>query len=381
MSFVPYWKRLGIGRGTEEGSLKKRLWYTVFMANKLGTLTAVGNTAWSSLGDNNLAVIFLSGTFSGANIAFEVSPDSTDGSNGTWYPVNAAAVGSNTVSTTTGAISAPAAFEAMVAGAKVVRVRLTAITSGSVGVNLATTRADFDPSPVVPSHSVTQSGTWNVGTVSTITNPVTVSSVTNPVTVSSITNSVTVGSITNPVTVGSVSSITNPVTVSSITNSVTVGSITNPVTVGSITNSVTVGSITNPVTVSTHAVTQSGTWNVVPTKATTGGLSRLKVISAATTNATVVKSTAGQLYSIHLFNTGVTARYVKFYQKATAPTVGTDTPVLTYVVPAGTALRVSLDSLGDAFTSGIGMAITGGYADTDTTAVAAGEVIGSVHYA
>lgn len=57
--------------------------------------------------------------------------------------------------------------------------------------------------------------------------------------------------------------------------------------------------------------------------------------SAATTNATSVKTTAGTIYNIVVSNTGVTAVYLKIYNKASAPTVGTDIPVYTCVVPNG----------------------------------------------
>ena len=57
--------------------------------------------------------------------------------------------------------------------------------------------------------------------------------------------------------------------------------------------------------------------------------------SAATTNATSVKTTGGTIYNIVASNTGVTDVYLKIYNKASAPTVGTDIPVYTFVVPNG----------------------------------------------
>ena len=96
--------------------------------------------------------------------------------------------------------------------------------------------------------------------------------------------------------------------------------------------------------------------------------------SAATTNPTAIKTSAGTLYNIAASNTGATAAYVKLYNKASAPTVGTDIPVLTLVVPAGGNVGFDLGTLGHRFTSGIGMAVTNLAADSDTTAVAAGQV-------
>jgi len=54
--------------------------------------------------------------------------------------------------------------------------------------------------------------------------------------------------------------------------------------------------------------------------------------SAATTNATNVKTTYGNLYSLQLQNTSASARYLKLYNKATAPTVGTDISTVLYRV-------------------------------------------------
>lgn len=98
------------------------------------------------------------------------------------------------------------------------------------------------------------------------------------------------------------------------------------------------------------------------------------VNSAASTNATVVKASAGTLYGVAVSNTAASPRYVKFYNKATAPTVGTDVPLFTIQVAAGATLPVSFGAVGHRFATGIGLAITANAADTDTTAVGASEV-------
>lgn len=96
--------------------------------------------------------------------------------------------------------------------------------------------------------------------------------------------------------------------------------------------------------------------------------------SAATTNATSIKATAGTLFNIGASNTGAAAAFIKLYNKATAPTVGTDVPVLTLAVPAGGNVDFDLGPLGHRFSTGIAMAITNLAADSDTTAVAAAQV-------
>jgi hypothetical protein len=136
---------------------------------------------------------------------------------------------------------------------------------------------------------------------------------------------------------------------------------------------------------------QSGTWTVQPgntpntsawlvsqTPATSGGLSISRTLSAASTNATNAKGSAGQVYGWVITNTNAAARFVKLYNKATSPTVGTDTPVMTLVIPGnanGAGQLAAEFTSGIAFSAGIGYAITTGVADSDTGAVAANEVV------
>lgn len=93
--------------------------------------------------------------------------------------------------------------------------------------------------------------------------------------------------------------------------------------------------------------------------------------AAATTNATSVKTSAASLYSLFATNTGAAVRYLKLYNKASAPTVGTDTPVLTIPIPAGGFVNPPLGAMGIRFATGLAFAITTGAADSDTAAVSA----------
>lgn len=102
--------------------------------------------------------------------------------------------------------------------------------------------------------------------------------------------------------------------------------------------------------------------------------------SAATTNAASIKASAGRLLNIVLTSPLVTAtvRFVKLYNLATAPTVGTSVPVVTIPFPTvatnGGIVTIEFGPLGLYFNTGIAMAITGLSTTADTTAVAAGEV-------
>lgn len=122
--------------------------------------------------------------------------------------------------------------------------------------------------------------------------------------------------------------------------------------------------------------------DATPVATTTGGATAYKLISAATTNATSVKASAGNVYMISAFNLNAAARYLKLYNKASAPTVGTDTPVLVLMIPgntAGAGLTINVP-VGIDFATGIAFALTTGIADADTGAVAASEIVVNLGY-
>lgn len=125
----------------------------------------------------------------------------------------------------------------------------------------------------------------------------------------------------------------------------------------------------------------TGLWAQIRAAAS-GGTSPYKLISAASTNGNNVKGGAGQVYMISVINLNAAVRYLKFYNKSTTPTVGTDTPVLTFPIPAsatGAGFNISI-AQGIEFSAGIAIAITTGAADNDTGAVAANEIIVNLAY-
>ena len=121
------------------------------------------------------------------------------------------------------------------------------------------------------------------------------------------------------------------------------------------------------------------TFGAIPLTQAGSTPSTARVMSAASTNATSTKASAGQVYNVNLYNSGTLA-FIKFYNKASSPTVGTDTPVATYAIPASGRCDFSIP-LGLMFTTGIAYAITGGVADSDTTAVTLNQVTGTFIYA
>lgn len=112
--------------------------------------------------------------------------------------------------------------------------------------------------------------------------------------------------------------------------------------------------------------------------ATTGSgvnwsISRL-LSSLATTNATVVKASGGRVGKIYGSNCVASAKYLKLYNKASAPTVGTDVPVMTFFIRANTEFNFDVADLGIFFGTGIAYAFTNAVGDADSTAIAAGDI-------
>lgn len=126
---------------------------------------------------------------------------------------------------------------------------------------------------------------------------------------------------------------------------------------------------TQPVSGTVTANLGTGTGSVVVTPtATDNSLTASKVVCAASTNATSVKASAGKIYRIDAFNSDTVGYWVKFYNKASAPTVGTDVPVATKYVPAGGGF-VLQSTTGIPYTTGIAIATTLLATDADTTVV------------
>lgn len=122
--------------------------------------------------------------------------------------------------------------------------------------------------------------------------------------------------------------------------------------------------------IDTPVVLAAGTAAIGTISTPTG--SNIAVTSTASTNASVQKATAGTIFELTASNPTATAAFVKLYNKATAPTVGTDIPVLTIPLPAGSVQQFPFGQIGKRFATGIGMAITAGALATDTAVSVAG---------
>jgi len=111
----------------------------------------------------------------------------------------------------------------------------------------------------------------------------------------------------------------------------------------------------------------------------TGGASGAHIVSAATTNATIVKASGGRVLGAFLANTTASWRFVKLHNQATLPTAGTGV-VRTIPVPPNGFAAFSFEG-GISFPAGIGLTIVTGSADSDATAVAVGDVVGELIFA
>jgi hypothetical protein len=105
-----------------------------------------------------------------------------------------------------------------------------------------------------------------------------------------------------------------------------------------------------------------------------------KTVSAASTNATSVKAARGKVYKVIVNNVNAAVRYLKFYNKASAPTVGTDTPVLTLAIPATSVQQFDMGDNGALFDTGIAFALTTEATDAGTTGVSANETVVNILY-
>lgn len=136
---------------------------------------------------------------------------------------------------------------------------------------------------------------------------------------------------------------------------------------------------TEPIPAAQASATQAVSGTVTATVTPPAPATPYFVNSAASTNGALILTGTSSLHSFYATNTGATPAFVKLFNKATAPTVGTDVPEMIIPVPAavgGVPGVANLDAgfIPFRFALGLGIAITGGVADNDTTAVTAGQV-------
>lgn len=118
---------------------------------------------------------------------------------------------------------------------------------------------------------------------------------------------------------------------------------------------------------------------------TSGGTTPYKNLDVDETEDEI-KGTAGQVYWMHVINLSASKLYLKFYNATAANVVvGTTVPVLTLPIPTlattnGNGFVLTIPN-GIAFSTAITIAATTGFADNDTGAPGANEVIVNLGYA
>lgn len=115
---------------------------------------------------------------------------------------------------------------------------------------------------------------------------------------------------------------------------------------------------------------------IVPVALTSAGtLGTSRLLSAANSdNPTVVKNAAGSVFSIQGQNAAAAVRWLKLYDKATAPS-SADTPVKSIALAASVPFSFQWLA-GYPFVNGISFRLVNGSADNDNTAVTAADILG-----
>jgi hypothetical protein len=122
-----------------------------------------------------------------------------------------------------------------------------------------------------------------------------------------------------------------------------------------------------------------GKVNFAPTS--TDPVLHANIISAVGVNATSLKASAGNIQNIQIVSSAATPRYFKLYNKASAPVVGTDTPMITIPLATGASPYNVPPLAGIDFSNGIAYAILLGAQDSATTPFTViGEVTAQITY-
>lgn len=121
-----------------------------------------------------------------------------------------------------------------------------------------------------------------------------------------------------------------------------------------------------------------------PIPTTSGGLSVYNVQPTASDNHAVIKAGAGQVYKVDAFNNSAVVNYIRLYNATTGFNGCNSATNIVWqgIIPASTSgagLSSSWD-LGIAFTTGISICVTSGYAQTDTTNATASALIVNVGF-
>ncbi len=343
-------------------------------ARTAGTITTAASVVGPvSVTNRNVVTFAISGTYAGVTFVIEATDDGTN-----WYGLqsinNATGVAA---ATWTPGTNASASYDAAVGGYSQVRVRATAWTSGTANVGVNAQVFAYDPvvgaiaqGPVASGSATLGNPVLMGGSDATNTRSILLDTSGRQIMVGAAASAATIAG--NPVLQGFTFTTTLPtVTTGQAVNAQSTArgeqlvALSNGAVAVAHKAASTAAAATDPALVVSLSPNSP---IVLPTPSTS------IINSAATTNATSVKGSAGTLYSVTASNTGAAVAYVKLYNLATAPTVGTSTIAITIPVPAGGTVNLPFGASGARFSTGIGLSITNLGTDADTTAVVAAQV-------
>lgn len=114
-----------------------------------GNITSNTSTVPVNVARVSNVMVYVAGTFAGVNFTFEGSLNSTNGTDGNWFGIQAVRSNANTIETTSGVLAAAPAYgwELSVNGLNWFRVRATAWTSGTAGIQIQPGAYATEPIP------------------------------------------------------------------------------------------------------------------------------------------------------------------------------------------------------------------------------------------
>lgn len=133
-----------------------------------GTITSASSTVPVNVARVSNVMVYVAGTFAGVNFTFEGSLNSTNGTDGNWFGIQAVRSNANTIETTSGVIAAAPAYgwELSVNGLNWFRVRATAWTSGTANIQIQPGAYATEPIPAAQTSAtqpVSGTVTANIG--------------------------------------------------------------------------------------------------------------------------------------------------------------------------------------------------------------------------
>jgi hypothetical protein len=103
-------------------------------------------------------------------------------------------------------------------------------------------------------------------------------------------------------------------------------------------------------------------------------------ISAAGSNSNLIKTGKSNLSNLFVVNTSATIKFFKLYNKATAPNVGVDIPLITIPLPSGQCGFTVPALVGINFSLGLAFAITSGASDGNSGTILSGDIIATFSF-